>query len=109
MAELRIKAAERERFKAQAEERDAAILGLRAEKADLEARLTSVTGERELFGKLLATANSNCGKEKKYKLMKADLKRPSGATAKGAARQHKSFLELAREIGRTNQRGQTDP
>ncbi|HEY1254192.1 MAG TPA: DNA recombination protein RmuC [Terracidiphilus sp.] len=111
MAELRIKAAERERFKAQAEERDAAILGLRAEKADLEARLTSVTGERELFGKLLATAEQQLrDEEKKYTLMKADLDTAfKGAAADALRANTQSFLALAREQlgGQTTEAKQT--
>ena len=112
MVELRIKAAERERFKAQTEERDAAIMSLRSDKAELESRLDAVTGEREMTGRLLAIAEQRLrSEEAKYTQMKADLDSAFKGVAADALRANtQSFLTLAREqLGRTNQRSQTDP
>ena len=99
MAELRVKAAERERFKAQSEERDAVILGLRAEKADLDARLTAAAGEREMLGRLLATVEQQLrNEEAKYTQMKADLDTAfKGAAADALRANTESFLSLAKQ------------
>ena len=111
MAELRIRAAERERFKAQTEERDALILGLRAEKADLETRLAAVSGERDLLGRQLATVEQQLrSEEAKYVQMKADLDAAFKSVAADALRANsQSFLALAREQlgGQTGEAKQT--
>jgi DNA recombination protein RmuC len=111
MVELRIKSAERERFKTQTEDRDAVILGMRAEKADLEARITSVTGERDLLGRHLAIAEQQLrSEEAKYAQMKADLDAAFKSVAADALRANtQSFLALAREQlgGQTTEAKQT--
>lgn len=106
MTLLRIKAIERERYKAQTEEREAAILGLRAEKADLDERLTSVSAEKERLGNLLATAEQQLrNAESQYAQMKADLDSAfKGAAADALRANAESFLSLAKQqLG-----GQTD-
>ena len=107
MVGLRAKAEERERFKAQTEERDAMILGLRAEKAELETRLAAVTGEREMTGRLLATAEQRLrDEEAKYAQMKADLDAAfKGAAADALRANTESFLSLAKQqlSGQTNE------
>jgi DNA recombination protein RmuC len=111
MVELRIRAAERERFKAQTEERDGVILGLRAEKADLEARLASLAGERDSLGRRLATAEQQLrDEEAKYAQMKADLDTAfKGAAADALRANTQSFLELAKQQlgGQTTEARQT--
>jgi DNA recombination protein RmuC len=111
MTELRIRGAERERFKTQAEDRDAVILGLRAEKADLEARIASVAGERDMLGRHLATAEQQLrSEEAKYTQMKSDLDAAFKSVAADALRANtQSFLTLAREQlgGQTSEAKQT--
>jgi len=99
MAELRIKAAERERFKAQTEERDALILGLRAEKADLDARLVATSAERDSLGRRLASAEQQLSDEAaKYTQMKGDLDAAfKGAAADALRANTESFLSLAKQ------------
>jgi DNA recombination protein RmuC len=98
MVELRIKAAERERFKALSEERDAVILGLRAEKTDMEERFASITAERDSVGRRLATAEQQLrDEEAKYSQMKTDLDAAfKGAAAEALRANTESFLSLAK-------------
>jgi DNA recombination protein RmuC len=99
VATLKPKAEERERFKAQTEERDAAIAGLREEKGALETRLRSVTEERDLRGQELATARQKLhDEEAKYAQMKADLDAAfKGAAADALRANTESFMTLAKQ------------
>jgi len=104
---LRPRAEERERFKAQTEERDALIQSLRAEKAELEARARATAEERDALGRSLATAQQRLlDEEKKYAQMKADLDHAfKGAAADALRANTQSFLALAKQElgGQTNE------
>ena len=99
VAALRPKADERERFKAQTEERDALIQGLRAEKAELEIRARATAEERDTLGRSLATARQRLSDEEaKYAQMKADLDSAfKGAAADALRANTQSFLALAKQ------------
>jgi DNA recombination protein RmuC len=96
---LKPRAEERERFKAQTEERDAAIAGLREEKTALGEQLRSVTEERDLRGQELATARQKLhDEEAKYTQMKADLDSAfKGAAADALRANTESFMTLAKQ------------
>jgi DNA recombination protein RmuC len=103
---LKPKAQERERLKAQTEERDAMIQGLRNEKAELEARVRAAGDERDNLGRALATAEQRLrDEEAKYVQMRADLDTAfKGAAADALRANTQSFLELAKqELGSQTQ------
>ncbi len=99
VANLKPKAEERERFKAQTEERDAAIQRLRDEKTELEAKLRSTVEERDMLGRKLATADQRLrDEEAKYAQMKVDLDAAfKGAAADALRANTQSFLALAKQ------------
>jgi DNA recombination protein RmuC len=99
MVDLKAKAEERERFKAQTEERDAVILSLRNEKTELEAKLSAAVEERDSLGRRLATAEQRLrNEEAKYAQMKADLDTAfKGAAADALRANTQSFLALAKQ------------
>jgi DNA recombination protein RmuC len=99
IAALRPKAEERERFKAQTEERETAIQSLRDEKAELEAGLRLVVDERDTLGRKLATAEQRLrDEETKYAQMRTDLDTAfKGAAADALRANTQSFLELAKQ------------
>ena len=98
-AALRPRAEERERFKAQTEERDALIDSLRLEKTELEARSRVTADERDALGRRLATADQRLrDEEAKYAQMKADLDTAfKGAAADALRANTQSFLALAKQ------------
>jgi len=99
LAELKSKAEERERYKAQTEERDKQIQDMRQERTALEAELRAVIGERDGLGRDLAAARQELlGEAKKYEQMKTDLDKAFGdLAAKALSANNKSFLLLAQE------------
>jgi DNA recombination protein RmuC len=99
VAGLKPKAEERERFKAQTEERDSAIERLRDEKARLETRFGAATEELKVFGQKLATAEQRLkDEEAKYAQMRADLDTAfKGAAADALRANTQSFLALAKQ------------
>jgi DNA recombination protein RmuC len=99
VAALRPRAEERERFKAQTEERDNLIQSLRAEKAEFEARARATAEERDALGRNLATAQQRLrDEEAKYAQMKADLDSAfKGAAADALRANTQSFLALAKQ------------
>jgi DNA recombination protein RmuC len=111
LADLRAKADERERFKAQAEERDRQIEETRLQKAALEAELRGVIGERDGLGRNLAVARQELqGEAKKYEQMKADLEKSFGdLAARALSANNQSFLALAQEkLGAQNAEARRD-
>ena len=99
VAALKPKAEERERFKAQTEEKDSAIERLRDEKAGLETRLGAAAEELKVLGQKLATAEKRLrDEETKYTQMKADLDTAfKGAAADALRANTRSFLDLAKQ------------
>ena len=111
VAALKPRAEERERFKAQTEERDAANQTLREEKAMLEARLRATTEERDIRGQELATVQQRLrDEEAKYIQMKADLDSAfKGAAADALRANTASFLDLAKQqLGGQTQEAKQD-
>ena len=99
LVNLKPKAEERERFKAQTEERDATVQGLRDEKIELGTRLRTANEERDTLGRKLATAEQRLlDEEAKYAQMRADLDTAfKGAAADALLANTQSFLALAKQ------------
>lgn len=99
LSELQSKADEREKFKAQTEERERQIQELRQEKASVETELRTIVSERDGLGRDLAAAKQELVSEaKKYVQMKADLDVAFGdLAARALSANNQSFLALAQE------------
>jgi len=111
LAELKRKADERERYKAQKEELDKVVENLRLEKSAADADRRSILAERDGLGRDLAAARQELiGEAEKYKQMKADLDLAFKAVAADALRNNNdAFLALAQKtLGAQNDGAKRD-